>query len=226
MFRKKNSSITHTINFYDDNYYLIEQPQNISETETNNIEKTSDISTFELKTELTKFRVDLSRLTRKIDNTSSIEPDLSGVNDNLRSIMENIQRLEIQIKSKEAYIPSRNDPNEEQEKYQKKIGREIIEVIDSFDRIIKLMGTEILNTSVGTGILAIRQQLEQKLTLWNFSTIDDSGLFNPNRHMAVATDWDPNVPGDTILSTHLRGYLYKGLIFRNAEVTVNRQPKA
>lgn len=221
---RKNLVTKHVINFYDDEYYAIDTPTLASSPEP--ISVNPELSLFELKSELTKFRVDLSRLTRKIDSSSNSDPDFSEVNFGLRTILERLQNLETKFSQKESHVQLVPDANSEQEKYQKRIGREIIEVLDSFDRIIKLMGADILNTSVGTGILAIRQQLEHKLKLWQFSTIESTEIFDPNLHMAVSTDWDPTKPLDSILAIHLRGYMYKGLIFRNAEVTVNRQAKS
>lgn len=221
---KSKTSYKYIINFYNETYYdLAEQP--ILDQQSNEA-ITTEITQFELKAELIKFRVELSRLTRKIENTSYDVPDLSDLTNSFQTLTKKIQLLENKLENVLTNKTNEDELTALEDKYHKKFGRTIIEVLDSFDRIVRIMGKDILNTSVGTGILAIQQQLEQKLKLWHFEAIPTEGMFNPNLHMAVATDWDETKPLDCILDTHLKGYTYKGFVFRNAEVTVNRQPKS
>ncbi|MFV0246658.1 MAG: nucleotide exchange factor GrpE [Mycoplasmatales bacterium] len=96
--------------------------------------------------------------------------------------------------------------------------RELIEVLDNFDRAKSYDGDKLKE-----GVDLIHNQLNLKLDTLGLEKVEDNGEFNPDFQQAVMTDFDKKVKDNHILESLQAGYKYKDLLIRPSMVKVNKK---
>jgi molecular chaperone GrpE len=98
--------------------------------------------------------------------------------------------------------------------------RDLIPVVDSFDRALEHADPEALGSDFGQGVAMIRQQVEELWRKYGVREVDTSQPFDPNVHEAVATEPRGDVAKDTILEVLRKGYFLNDRLLRPALVKV------
>ncbi len=171
-------------------------------------------SLYEYQTELNRIRIELFRLQRNVKNLQlpalevvgldRVGEDLDGLKAELRRLLgkvENVANLDPIRSAIEGFL----------------------EVADSCERVLaSARSTEGIPQSVLTGVESIYRLLLAKLKRFGVEPIPESEMFDPNRHMAIATVKDPAKPDGAISQVQLSGYTLGDKVLRAAQVVVVR----
>ena len=104
--------------------------------------------------------------------------------------------------------------------------REILPVLDNFDRALLAAKNEPGAAAVTAGIELIQRELVRVLEKFGVTTFASVGLpFDPERHEAVARVQTTEHPEMTVVAETARGYLLNGRVLRPAMVTVAVAPE-
>lgn len=96
----------------------------------------------------------------------------------------------------------------------------LLPVIDDLDRAVDHAVAD--GSDMAEGIDAVRRKLLDTLAREGASIIDPFGeKFDPNRHQAVQTKEDPEVPDHTVIEVYQKGYEMHGRVIRPAMVVVS-----
>jgi molecular chaperone GrpE len=99
------------------------------------------------------------------------------------------------------------------------VARQWLPVVDNLERALEHATAE--PRTIVDGIAAVRQQALGVLTSLGFPRRDDTGAtFDPARHEAVATTYDPRVPPGTVVQVVRAGYGEPDRQLRPAQVVV------
>ena len=99
------------------------------------------------------------------------------------------------------------------------VARQWLPVVDNLERALEHAAAD--PRTIVEGIQAVRQQALGVLTSLGFPRRDDTGAtFDPARHEAVATTYDPRVPPGTIVQVVRPGYGEPDRQLRPAQVVV------
>lgn len=98
--------------------------------------------------------------------------------------------------------------------------RDLIPIVDSFDRALEHADDEARGGDFGQGVAMIRQQIDELWRKYGVREVDTSQPFDPNVHEAVATEPRRDVPKDTILEVLRKGYFLNDRLLRPALVKV------
>jgi molecular chaperone GrpE len=104
--------------------------------------------------------------------------------------------------------------------------RELLPVLDNFDRALQAARSEPA-AAVTAGVELIQRELLrvlEKFGLTPFSSVGEP--FDPERHEAVAREHTTEHPEMTVVGETARGYLLHGRVLRPALVTVAVAPEA
>jgi molecular chaperone GrpE len=105
--------------------------------------------------------------------------------------------------------------------------RELLPVLDNFDRALLAARNERGAAAVTTGIELIQRELSRVLEKFGVTPFTSVGQpFDPERHEAVSRVPTTEEPEMTVLSETARGYLMNGRVLRPAMVTVAAAPDA
>jgi len=97
--------------------------------------------------------------------------------------------------------------------------RQWLPVIDNLERALEHAAAD--PRTIVEGIQAVRQQALGVLASLGFPRRDDTGAtFDPARHEAIATVYDPRVPAGTVVQVVRPGYGEPGRELRPAQVVV------
>jgi len=100
-----------------------------------------------------------------------------------------------------------------------RVARQWLPVVDNLERALEHAAAD--PRTIVEGIQAVRQQALGVLASLGFPRTDDTGAtFDPARHEAVATTYDPRVPPGTIVQVVRSGYGEPGRQLRPAQVVV------
>jgi len=103
--------------------------------------------------------------------------------------------------------------------------REILPVLDNFDRALQAARGEAGAAAVVAGVELIQRELLRVLEKFGVTPFDSIGQpFDPSRHEAVARVHAPGQPEMTVVGETARGYLLSGRVLRPAMVTVAMAP--
>lgn len=97
---------------------------------------------------------------------------------------------------------------------------DLFPIVDSFDRALAHASGEERESDFGQGVSMIRRQFDELWKKYGVAEVDTSEFFDPNVHEAVATEATDDVPKDTILEVHRKGYLLNEKLLRPALVKV------
>lgn len=99
------------------------------------------------------------------------------------------------------------------------VARQWLPVVDNLERALEHAAAD--PRTIVDGIAAVRQQALAVLTSLGFPRRDDTGAtFDPARHEAVATTYDPDVPPGTVVQVVRAGYGEPDRQLRPAQVVV------
>ena len=99
------------------------------------------------------------------------------------------------------------------------VARQWLPVVDNLERALEHAAAD--PRTIVEGIQAVRQQALGVLTGLGFPRRDDTGAtFDPTRHEAVATTYDPRVPPGTVVQVVRPGYGTPDRQLRPAQVVV------
>jgi molecular chaperone GrpE len=99
------------------------------------------------------------------------------------------------------------------------VARQWLPVVDNLERALEHATAD--PRTIVEGIQAVRQQALGVLTSLGFPRRDDAGaVFDPARHEAVATTYDPSVPPGTVVQVVRPGYGEPNRQLRPAQVVV------
>ena len=99
------------------------------------------------------------------------------------------------------------------------VARQWLPVVDNLERALEHAAAD--PRTIVEGIQAVRQQALGVLASLGFPRRDDAGAtFDPARHEAVATTYDPRVPPGTVVQVVRPGYGEPGRQLRPAQVVV------
>ncbi len=105
--------------------------------------------------------------------------------------------------------------------------REILPVLDNFDRALQAARGEPAAAAVTAGVELIQRELLRVLEKFGAAPFSSVGqLFDPERHEAVARVHDPKHPEMTVIAETARGYMLNGRVLRPAMVTVAMAPES
>jgi len=105
--------------------------------------------------------------------------------------------------------------------------RELLPVLDNFDRALQAVKSEPTASAVTAGIELIQRELVRVLEKFGatpFASVGQS--FDPERHEAIARVESAEYPEMTVIAETARGYLLHGRVLRPALVTVAVAPDA
>jgi molecular chaperone GrpE len=105
--------------------------------------------------------------------------------------------------------------------------RELLPVLDNFDRALAAARNEPGAAGVIAGIDLIQRELLRVLEKFGVTPFDSVGQpFDPTRHEAIARVHAPGQPDMTVVAETARGYAMNGRVLRPAMVTVAMAPDA
>lgn len=103
--------------------------------------------------------------------------------------------------------------------------RELLPVVDNFDRAIQAARASAEAEAVVAGVELIQRELLRALEKFGVTPFSSAGeRFNPERHEAVARVPATDHPEMTVVAETRRGYLLNGRVLRPAMVTVAVRP--
>ena len=103
--------------------------------------------------------------------------------------------------------------------------RELLPVVDNFDRALQAVKGEPAASAVAAGIELIQRELLRVLEKFGATAFSSVGQpCDPERHEAVARVQDGEHPEMTVIAETARGYLLHGRVLRPALVTVAVAP--
>ncbi len=104
--------------------------------------------------------------------------------------------------------------------------RELLPVLDNFDRALQAARTADVAEAVVAGVELIQRELLRVLEKFGVTAFSSVGQpFDPERHEAVARVPATDRPPMTVVEETLRGYLLNGRVLRPAMVTVAVPPE-
>lgn len=101
--------------------------------------------------------------------------------------------------------------------------REILLVVDNFDRAIESASKTNDRERIVEGIKMIDKQFHhtfEKLGVTKFSSKGEK--FDPSRHEAISVVYNPALKDGEVVEEHQRGYMFNGKVLRPAKVIVNK----
>ncbi len=103
--------------------------------------------------------------------------------------------------------------------------RELLPVLDNFDRALQAARGESVAAAVTAGVELIQRELLRVLEKFGVTPFTSVGQpFDPERHEAVARVHSPEHPPMTVVSETARGYMLNGRVLRPAMVMVAMAP--
>ncbi len=101
------------------------------------------------------------------------------------------------------------------------LARDVLNVVDSFERSIEGLKTAGADESVLEGVRLIAAQLEKVLRDHGIAPIEATNrTFDPTHHEALMSDYESNLPPGTVTAELVRGYTMHGRVLRPSRVTV------
>jgi len=171
-------------------------------------------SLYEYQTELNRIRIELFRLQRNVKNLQLPALEVVGLN----RVGEDIDGLRAEMRRLMGKVADVADLDPLRSAIEG-----FLEVADSCERVLEsARSTEGIPESVLTGVESIYRLLLARLKKLGVEPITESEMFDPNRHMAMATMEDPAKPNGTIWQVQLSGYTLGGRVLRAAQVVVVR----
>lgn len=105
--------------------------------------------------------------------------------------------------------------------------RQILPIVDDFERALKNVPQEYAQAGWVEGITLIERKLKSMLAKFDVSPIEALGKpFDPNFHSALVTEESDEYPPGTVMEELQRGYLLADRLLRPTIVKVSNGPRA
>jgi molecular chaperone GrpE len=170
-----------------------------------------------LNADLTRVRGELARLRSGVDNLRLPTVEAIGL-DKLAESMRSIEaRLRPVVQQQQA-----GQPKAEDDARLARTLKELLVVCDTLERVLELMDSQpgSVSDSVATGLRSVYQLLIDNLGRAGVKQAPIIGPFDPNIHLAVGTEPNPDVPSGHLSRVLQRGYYYNQQVLRTAQVVV------
>lgn len=134
------------------------------------------------------------------------------------ALLERLKRLQAEHENFRKRVE--RDRAEHREQANMDLVREIVPVLDSFERALgrRAAGAD---DEFRSGVALIHRQLQEALTRLGLEPLEALGqTFDPEVHDAVVITQDPNSPAGRVLEVFDRGYRFRGRLVRPARVRV------
>jgi len=103
--------------------------------------------------------------------------------------------------------------------------RDLIPVLDNFDRTLAALAKGASAEAVADGVKAVEKQLRKAVESHGVQRIHPHGeVFDPEKHEAVVTHETDEHPDDTVLDVLEAGYLLHDRVIRPSRVRVSKKP--
>lgn len=103
---------------------------------------------------------------------------------------------------------------------------ELTPVLDNFRRATDHLPADLRDNNWVTGVLYVEKQLEQILQQFGLERIKTVGeMFDPERHEAVSTDNQADIPKNQIIAEIESGYTLNSQVLKPAKVKVSSGPR-
>ncbi|MCD6282425.1 nucleotide exchange factor GrpE [bacterium] len=202
------------VDFGSEQYYNISFGLGVSGAPATSKGDVSGHSLYEYQTELNRIRIELFRLQRNVKNLQMPALEVVGLN----RVGEDIDGLRAEMRRLMGKVADVADLDPLRSAIEG-----FLEVADSCERVLEsARSTDGIPESVLTGVEAIYRLLLARLKKLGVEPMPESEMFDPNRHMAMATVEDPAKPDGSISQVQLTGYTLGGRILRAAQVVVVR----
>ena len=101
--------------------------------------------------------------------------------------------------------------------------KEILPVVDNFDRAIASMLINDNKEQIVQGIKLVDKQFHQVLEKMGITTYKSEGeKFDPSKHEAISVIAKQGTQDGVVLEEHQKGYMFSGKVLRPAKVIVNK----
>jgi len=171
-------------------------------------------SLYAYQTELNRIRVELFRLQRNVKSLQLPALEVVGldrVGEDLESLKAELKRLLGKVADVANLEPL------------KSAVEGFLEVADSCERVLAMARrTEGISESVLAGVESIYRLLLSKLKKLGVEPMRAPVVFDPERHLAVATVEDPARPDGSVAEVQLTGYMLGDRVLRAAQIVVVR----
>lgn len=132
--------------------------------------------------------------------------------------LEDLKRLKAEFQNYKKRMEE--DIKRIQEYAAEELIKELLDVLDSFDRAEQVEG---VSSSFLEGLRMVRRQFENILLKWGLKRMETVGKeFDPSFHEALMCT-DSNAPTNTVVKEVRGGYLLKNKVIRPAQVIVGRK---
>lgn len=134
------------------------------------------------------------------------------------ALLERLKRLQAEHENFRKRVE--RDRAEHREQANMDLVREIVPVLDSFERALgrRAAGAD---DEFRSGVALIHRQLQEALARLGLEPLEALGqTFDPEVHDAVVITQDPNSPAGRVLEVFDRGYRFRGRLVRPARVGV------
>jgi molecular chaperone GrpE len=103
--------------------------------------------------------------------------------------------------------------------------RDLLEVVDDFERMFEAASSEASEGSITEGSRLVYENLLKVLKIHHIERIEAEGKpFDPAQHEAVMQQPDGDQPPNTVLREVQKGYRLQGRLLRPAKVIVSAEP--
>ncbi len=134
------------------------------------------------------------------------------------ALLERLKRLQAEHENYRKRVE--RDRAEHREQANMDLVREIVPVLDSFERALARRAAG-ADDEFRSGVALIHRQLQDVLTRLGLEPLEALGqTFDPEVHDAVVITQDPNSPAGQVLEVFDRGYRFRGRLVRPARVRV------
>lgn len=164
--------------------------------------------------------------------TSKSEPHMTddSIGEEIRDDVESLRRERDELKDK--YLRSQAECAnvarrlnqqfaEEKRIASMSFARDLLPVLDNFDRTLASMGGKSADDPIAQGVKLIAEQLTKTLAQHGIAAMDSADKpFDPERHQALMQDFETRVAPGTVTRELERGYMIHDRVLRPAKVIV------
>jgi len=156
--------------------------------------------------------------TESDDIISKLQSEVSALNDALMRTMAESQNIQRRL---------RNQMEQDRKYANESLIKEMIPVLDNFDRSIAAAQRGASPEAVIDGVIAVDKSLRRALEQFGLTRLEVVGKqFDPVIHEAIVAVETTEVPPDTVTDELEAGYILADRVVRPARVRVSKAPEA
>lgn len=166
-----------------------------------------------LTADLAKMRGELYRLGRGVEQLRM--PAIEAVG--LDKAVEQLRKMEHRLKPLDELLSKVSGGSRE-----KNLVSDLLGVLDSLDRVFELIETQpgAISEGVERGLRSVHKLLLDSLVKFGLTVMEIGTEFDPNVHLAMGTESNPELSNGMVSRVLLKGYLLGERVFRTAQVVV------